>query len=75
MVLTEDGQKTYVYNADKVVTALLPLRKDPNQSISRLFRSPAGKIEEPIHIASNPYQDIFILPQADKYDGTVFLID
>lgn len=67
MVLSDPH--TYTYNGDKIVTVLLPLQKDPNQSISRLYRSPAGQIEKPIHIASNIYKDIFILGQPEKYEG------
>jgi hypothetical protein len=71
MVLSEmDAGQSFKYSGDKVVAVLLPLQKNPDQSISRLFRSPAGQITtSPIHIASNTYKDIFILGQPDKYEG------
>jgi hypothetical protein len=72
MVLSQSGGgQTFTYENDKVVTALLPLQKDANQSISRLFRSPAGQLGGPVHIAADTYQDIFILAQTDKYEGTL----
>lgn len=69
MTLSGEQSQTYTYTGDKLVTVLLPLRKDPNQSVSRLYRCPAGKVKSPAHVASSTYKDIFILEQPDTYDG------
>ncbi|KAI6176394.1 hypothetical protein M3Y97_00793400 [Aphelenchoides bicaudatus] len=69
MVVSEtDKTPTYTYSADKVVTVLQPLKKDPNQSISRLFRAAAGQVEQPKHVAFGDYKDVFILNQPESFD-------
>ncbi|KAI6233668.1 SAM-MT-ERG6-SMT domain-containing protein [Aphelenchoides fujianensis] len=57
----------YTYKSDQLVVALLPLRKDPEQNVSRLFRLPAGDVVSPFYVGSGRFFGIMVLQQAASY--------
>ncbi|CAD5214225.1 unnamed protein product [Bursaphelenchus okinawaensis] len=66
----DEFQKEYYFKHDQIVSALLPLKKDASESVSRLFRTQAGSLPEPAHIATERFENLFILPPAEKYEAS-----
>jgi len=53
---------------EHMVVALLPLEKEPDRSLSRLYRANPSKLAGPTYIGTGYYRDLFILQQANTYD-------
>ncbi|CAD5219609.1 unnamed protein product [Bursaphelenchus xylophilus] len=66
----DEYPKEYFFKHDQIVSALLPLKKDASESVSRLFRTKAGDLPEPAHIATERFENLFILPPAETFEAS-----
>jgi len=56
-------------NEPKMGVALLPLVKEPNRSVCRLYRAAPETLVDPVFIGTGDYQDLFILRKAETYES------